>query len=81
MGKGVTKALQSIEKILEPKLRGMDAFDQNAVDSAMIALDGTKDKSRLGANALLGVSMAVARAAASEMGSTVVSLYRWGECS
>ena len=74
MGKGVTKALQSIEKILSPKLKGMDALDQNAVDLAMITLDGTKDKSRLGANALLGVSMAVARAAAAEMGQP---LYRY----
>ena len=43
MGKGVTKALQSIEKILSPKLKDMDALDQNAVDLAMITLDGTKD--------------------------------------
>ena len=68
MGKGVTKALQSIAKILEPRLKGMNAFDQTAVDLAMIELDGTKDKSRLGANALLGVSMAVVRAAAAETG-------------
>ena len=74
MGKGVTKALESIEKFLKPKLKGMNAFDQNAVDLAMIALDGTKGKSRLGANALLGVSMAVARAGAAEKGQP---LYRY----
>ena len=51
MGKGVTKALQSISKTLAPKLKGMNALDQAAVDSTMIALDGTKGKSRLGANA------------------------------
>lgn len=74
MGKGVTKALQSIAKTLGPKLKGMNALDQTAVDSAMIVLDGTKGKSRLGANALLGVSMAVARAAAAE---TRQPLYRY----
>jgi enolase 1/2/3 len=74
MGKGVTKALTSISKTLAPKLKGMNALDQTAVDSAMIALDGTKGKSRLGANALLGVSLAVARAAAAE---TKQPLYRY----
>ncbi len=74
MGKGVNKALLSISKTLAPKLKGMNALDQTAVDSAMIALDGTKGKSRLGANALLGVSLAVARAAAAE---TKQPLYRY----
>ena len=74
MGKGVTKALLSISKTLAPKLKGMNALDQMAVDSAMIALDGTKGKSRLGANALLGVSLAVAHAAAAE---TKQPLYRY----
>lgn len=74
MGKGVTKALQSISKTLAPKLKGMNALDQAAVDSTMIALDGTKGKSRLGANAILGVSLAVARAAAAE---TKQPLYRY----
>ncbi len=74
LGKGVTKALLSISKTLAPKLKGMNALDQAAVDSAMIALDGTKGKSRLGANALLGVSLAVARAAAAE---TKQPLYRY----
>jgi len=74
MGKGVTKALHSIAKTLAPKLKGVEALDQAAVDAAMIALDGTKGKSRLGANALLGVSLAVARAAAAE---TRQPLYRY----
>ncbi|MDA0739710.1 MAG: phosphopyruvate hydratase [Nitrospirae bacterium] len=74
MGKGVSKALLSISKTLTPKLKGMNALDQAAVDAAMIALDGTKGKSRLGANALLGVSLAVARAAAAE---TKQPLYRY----
>ncbi len=74
MGKGVTKALTSITKTLAPKLQGMNVFDQVAIDSTMITLDGTKGKSRLGANAILGVSLAVARAAASEQGQ---SLFRY----
>ncbi|WP_447971896.1 phosphopyruvate hydratase [Nitrospira sp. M1] len=68
MGKGVSKALTSVRKSLAPKLLGMNAFDQVAIDSTMIALDGTKGKSRLGANAILGISLAVARAAATELG-------------
>ncbi len=74
LGKGVTKALTSISKTLGPKLKGMNALDQTAVDTAMIALDGTKEKSRLGANAMLGVSLAVAHAAAAE---TKQPLYRY----
>ncbi|MCA9473726.1 MAG: phosphopyruvate hydratase [Nitrospirales bacterium] len=74
MGKGVDKAVQSVKRSLAPKLIGMSAFDQVAIDSTMIALDGTKGKSRLGANAILGVSLAVARAAASELGQP---LYRY----
>ncbi len=66
MGKGVSKALTSITKTLAPKLQGMNVFNQYAIDSTMIALDGTKGKSKLGANAILGVSLAVARAAAAE---------------
>ncbi len=74
MGKGVNKALTSVKKSLAPKLIGMNAFDQVAVDSTMSALDGTKGKSRLGANAILGISLAVARAAATELGQ---SLFRY----
>jgi len=74
MGKGVSKAVANISKIIAPKLLGMEALDQASVDRAMIALDGTKAKSRLGANAILGVSLAVARAAAAEAGQP---LYRY----
>lgn len=68
MGKGVNKALTSVKKSLAPKLLGMNVFDQVAIDSTMITLDGTKGKSRFGANAILGISLAVARAAATELG-------------
>ncbi len=68
MGKGVTKAITGIHKHMVPALRGMDAQDQTGVDARLIQLDGTKGKARLGANATLGVSLAVARAAAQELG-------------
>jgi enolase len=68
MGKGVTKAITGIHKHMVPALRGMDAQDQAGVDARLIQLDGTKGKARLGANATLGVSLAVARAAAQELG-------------
>ncbi|MDX6304743.1 MAG: enolase [Blastocatellia bacterium] len=63
-GKGVLKAVQNVNDVIAPKLRGMDALDQTAVDRRLIDLDGTPNKSNLGANALLAVSMATARAAA-----------------
>ena len=63
-GKGVTQALRNVVEIIAPRLQGMDAVQQAAIDRAMIELDGTPDKSRLGANAVLGVSQACARAAA-----------------
>ncbi|MEE9205157.1 MAG: phosphopyruvate hydratase [Nitrospirales bacterium] len=74
MGKGVTKAVTNISKVIAPRLLGMDAFAQSSVDEAMVALDGTKTKGRLGANAILGVSLAVARAAAADSGQP---LYRY----
>ena len=63
-GKGVRKAIRNIQEIIYPRLRGMDATRQREIDYAMIELDGTDDKSKLGANAILGVSLAVAKAAA-----------------
>ncbi len=63
-GRGVRRAVQQVHEIIAPQLRGGDALDQAGVDAQLIALDGTENKSRLGANALLGVSLAVARAAA-----------------
>jgi enolase len=73
-GKGVLRAVANVNDIIAPELVGMDAFDQHAVDSLMIALDGTPDKSRLGANAILGVSIAVAKAVAD---SLKVPLFRY----
>ncbi len=63
-GKGVTRAVDNVFRVISPELIGLDATDQRTIDQALRALDGTDDKSNLGANALLGVSMAVARAAA-----------------
>jgi enolase len=74
MGKGVSKAVANISKLLAPKLLGTDALDQVGVDRTMIDIDGTKNKGRVGANAILGVSMAMARAAAQETGQP---LYRY----
>ena len=74
MGKGVSKAVANVSKAIAPKLLGMDAYNQSAVDRAMIELDGTKTKAKLGANAILGVSLAVAKAAAAETGQP---LYRY----
>jgi enolase len=73
-GKGVLKAVASVNKDIYEALTGMDAEDQIAIDEAMIALDGTHNKARLGANAILGVSMAVAKAAAESAG---LPLYRY----
>ncbi|GAB4325075.1 MAG: phosphopyruvate hydratase [Candidatus Sumerlaeia bacterium] len=67
-GKGVTKAVSNVNEILAKELLGFDATDQALIDKTMIALDGTDNKSKLGANAILGVSLAVARAAAEEVG-------------
>lgn len=67
LGKGVLKAVSNVNELIAPELTGFDALDQTGVDKAMIALDGTKTKSKLGANAILGVSMATAHAAASAL--------------
>ena len=66
LGKGVLKAVKNVNSILNEALNGKDIFDQEAIDRAMIKLDGTDNKSNLGANAILGVSLAVAKAAALE---------------
>ncbi|MBS9528903.1 phosphopyruvate hydratase [Wolbachia endosymbiont of Ceratitis capitata] len=73
-GKGVLKAVQAVNGIIADEIIGMNAADQNAIDEALIELDGTKNKSKLGANATLGVSLAVAKAAAN---SFKVPLYRY----
>lgn len=74
LGKGVTKAVENINTIISDTIVGMDASDLYAVDKAMIAADGTKDKSKLGANAILAVSIATARAAAAALD---IPLYRF----
>ena len=74
MGKGVTKAVHNVNDTLNRELEGADIFDQELIDKAMINIDGTDNKSVLGGNAILGVSLAVARAAATEAG---MPLYRY----
>lgn len=74
MGKGVLRAVANVNSVIAEEVRGMLVFDQNRIDQVMIDLDGTPNKSKLGANAILGVSLAVAKAAAEEMG---MSLYRY----
>src|SRR2546425_2137516 len=73
-GKGVLEAVKNVNEVIGPRLEGMSAEEQIAVDYAMLDLDGTPNKSHLGANAILSVSMAVARAAAQDAGLT---LYRY----
>ena len=73
-GKGVLKAVENINTIIAPALKGVSALDQIGIDHAMLALDGTKTKSKLGANAILGVSLAVAKAAANYLD---IPLYRY----
>ena len=74
LGKGVLKAVSNVNTIINDALHGFDVLDQKGVDSMLIRLDGTENKSNLGANAILGVSLAVARAASLESG---LSLYRY----
>lgn len=74
LGKGVSKAVANVRAVLAPSLLGRDAADQVGIDRRMIALDGTPNKGKLGANAILGVSLAVAKAAAAEAG---LPLYRY----
>ena len=73
-GKGVLKAVANVNNVIAPALRGCSALEQRAIDMKMIALDGTKTKSKLGANAILGVSLAVAKAAANYLD---IPLYRY----
>src|SRR3982751_6612421 len=74
VGKGVSKAVENINSKIAPELIGLDPRDQEAIDALMIDLDGTPNKAKLGANAILGVSMAVAKAAAEASG---LPLYRY----
>lgn len=74
MGKGVSKAVDNVNSVISQELLGESVFEQNRIDQMMIDLDGTSNKSKLGANAILGVSLAVAKAAANELG---MPLYRY----
>ena len=74
MGKGVKNAVENVNTLIAQELLGTSVFKQNQIDQLMIVLDGTKNKSKLGANAILGVSLAVAKAAANELG---MPLYRY----
>jgi enolase len=74
LGKGVRKAVDNVNNVIGPALKGMDASDQTGIDSVMISLDGTANKGKLGANAILGVSLAAAKAVAASLG---LSLYRY----
>ena len=73
LGKGVTKAISNVTEIIGPKIKGMDPSEQENIDKFMIELDGTENKSSLGANAILGVSIAIARAAASTLNKPLYS--------
>ena len=74
MGKGVLKAVENVNTIIAPELEGMNAYNQPLIDKTLIELDGTENKGKLGANATLGVSLAVARAAAESLG---IELYKY----
>jgi enolase len=74
LGKGVTKAVRNVNRVITPAVLGLDARDQEGIDNLMIELDGTANKSKLGANAILGVSLAVAKAAADHCN---LPLYRY----
>ncbi|MGB2224578.1 MAG: phosphopyruvate hydratase [Polaribacter sp.] len=74
MGKGVLTAVNNVNSVIAEEIVGMSVFEQNNIDKSMLALDGTPNKSKLGANAILGVSLAVAKAAANELG---LPLYRY----
>ena len=74
LGKGVLDAVRNVNEVIGPRLEGMQAEDQIAVDAEMMELDGTQNKAKLGANAILSVSLAVARAAATELDQP---LYRY----
>ena len=74
MGKGVLNAVKNVNETIADRLLGMSVFEQNKIDQLMIEMDGTPNKSKLGANAILGVSLAVAKAAANELG---MPLYRY----
>lgn len=78
-GMGVLRAVESVNEVIAPRIIGMDAREQEEIDGLMVELDGTENKSRLGANAILGVSLAVARAAADTAGTPLYEYLRRSE--
>ena len=80
LGKGVMQAVHNVNEKINPEIVGMDALDQTGIDDALIKLDGSENKGVLGANAILGASLAVAKAAAAELGIPLVPLYRRRQC-
>lgn len=78
LGQGVLKAVENVNTVIADHLMGMDALDQVAVDKAMIELDGTPNKGKLGANAILGVSLAVAKAC-KPIRITFIQIFRWSK--
>ena len=74
MGKGVLKAVENVESVIAPELEGMDAANQRLIDQTMIALDGTPNKEKLGANAILAVSMASRARRGADAGDSALSL-------
>ena len=80
LGKGVLKAVDAVNGEIAEEIIGMNALDQQAINKAMIDLDGTPNKTKLGANAILGVSLAVAKAAAEAMGLPLYNYIRRLQC-
>ena len=79
LGKGVLTAVKNVNEIVAPELAGMNVYDQAAIDKTLIEIDGTENKAKLGANATLGVSLAVARAA-EFFRYDIIQLHRWCKC-
>lgn len=80
LGKGVLKAVENVNKIIAKKLEGMNVFDQIEIDKKLIEIDETENKSKIGANATLGVSLAVAKAAANSIRNELIQIYRRSKC-
>ena len=74
LGKGCQKAVDNVNDLIAPAIIGMDAIDQAGIDNTMLELDGTDTKSKLGANAMLGVSLSIAHAAADELGLSLIHI-------
>ena len=81
LGKGVLKAVQNVNELIAPEILGYSVFDQKIIDQTMIDLDGTVNKSKLGANAILGVSLAIAKAAADESSQPSIQIFGRGQCT